>query len=128
MTEKGKNTKRIIAQSFCGGGLPLNAMTLFISPSPSIHVCRHTATKKVCKQMKYKIGLIIMHYYCFTLLYMHCILTCFINTPHFQVIYNCIDVSRHSSGCINRLVTISYGNIVSLSEQISCRPDFVNKM
>ena len=45
---------------------------------------------------------------CFTLLYIY-ILICFINTPHFQIIYNCIDVSRHSSERINRLLTISYG-------------------
>ena len=46
---------------------------------------------------------------CFALLCMHCILICFINTHNFQIIYNYIDVSRHSSECIDRLLTISYG-------------------
>ena len=40
---------------------------------------------------------------------MHCILINFMNTPRFQIIYNCIDVSRHSLERINRLSTISYG-------------------
>ena len=40
---------------------------------------------------------------------MHCILICFINTPRYQIIHHCIDVSRHSSEHINRLLTISYG-------------------
>ena len=36
-------------------------------------------------------------------------LICIINTHLFQIIYKCIDVSRHSSERINPLSTISYG-------------------
>ena len=42
-------------------------------------------------------------------MHIHYILICFINTPRLKIIYNCLDVSRHSSECINRLLTISYG-------------------
>ena len=45
---------------------------LHVSPSPSIHVRRNTATKNVCKQTKYKLMLIIMHYY-YVLLFCVCI-------------------------------------------------------
>ena len=40
---------------------------------------------------------------------MHCILICVMNTARCQIIYNCIDVSRHSSERINRLLSTFYG-------------------
>ena len=54
---------------------------------------------------------------------MHCILICFINTHRFKITYNRIDVSRHSSERINRLLTISYGKdcITFRTNQLSTR-------
>ena len=78
-TEKGKNAKRIILSLYLEGG----------------------SSMQVMKQIKYEIRLIIMHYYCFTLLLLHCMFISFTKTPRFQIIYNCNDVNRHSSERIN---------------------------
>ena len=70
-----------------------------------VFLWRGTPLMKVCWHVRYKITLITMHYYC---ILPFCILICFINTPRFQIICNCIDVCRHWTERINRLLTISY--------------------
>ena len=55
-------------------------------------------------------------------MYMHCILICFINTTRFQIIYSCIDVTRHSSERINRLLIIYSGKIFAFrTNQLSTK-------
>ena len=79
-------------------------------PSPtttsnSIHVHRHAATQHVFNHNYVNYYTLLLS---FTLLYVHCILICLINTPRFQLMHNRIHVSRHSLELINRLLTISY--------------------
>ena len=60
--------------------------------------------------------------------YVLCILISFINTPRFQITYNCIDLSRYSSERINLFFTISYGKYCFTFRTNSCRPGFWNEL